>query len=275
MHSLSDLSEDPFQADLHCHTIYSDGSLDPKEIIDLAIKIGLSALVITDHDTEYAKEKNFILGTGVEFSCDFNGHSVHVLGYDFSLSNERFLDYCNKQQKKRLYRNRDILEKLKHIKMEITEEDLLALHHKASTWGRPHIAAIMLSKGYVKSIQEAFQVYLGDNGYCFVPGEAFPIAEALSVIHEAGGKAFIAHPHMYNNANLVKEVLTFPFDGIECFYGRISREKTKRWRKLAKYKGLLISGGSDFHGDAKPYISLGSSWVNREIFYSIFEKNLV
>jgi len=159
--------------------------------------------------------------------------------------------------------------------MEILEEDLLALHPKASTLGRPHIAAIMVKKGYVKSIQEAFQVYLGDNRCCFVPGDPFPVEEALSVIHEAGGKAFIAHPHTYNNANLVRDVLMLPFDGIECFYGRMPRDKTKRWHKLAKHKGLLVSGGSDFHGEAKPYISLGVSWVNREIFCSIFENNLV
>ena len=80
---------------------------------------------------------------------------------------------------------------------------------------------------------------------------------------------------MYDNANIVREVLSLPFDGIECHYGRTPPERTKRWQKLAKHKGLLISGGSDFHGSAKPHISLGQSWVNQEVFTSIFERNLI
>ena len=150
----------------------------------------------------------------------------------------------------------------------------MSLHHKASTLGRPHIAAVMVSKGYVRSIQEAFQLYLGDNKSCFVPGEPFPVAEAIAVIHEAGGKAFIAHPHLYQNAYLIKEVLMLPFDGIECYYGRSHLDKVKRWKKMATHKGLLMSGGSDFHGNAKPHISLGASWVDQTIFESIFQNNL-
>lgn len=283
MHPLSDPQVDPFRADLHCHTSCSDGSLEPKEIIDLAIKMGLSALAITDHDTvdaykvaiPYAQEKNFCLGTGVEFSCEFSGHSVHILGYDFSLDNVDFISYCTRQQEKRLLRNREILEKLAQIKIFVQEEELLQIHHKASTLGRPHIAAMMVRKGYVKSIQEAFQFYIGDGKRCFIPGEPFPVVEAIAVIHQAGGKAFLAHPHLYTNGYLVQDVLQLPFDGLECFYGRSLAHQVKRWQKMAKRKNLLMSGGSDFHGDAKPHIYLGSSWVNRELFSSIFEKNLV
>ncbi len=283
MHPLSDPNVSSFRADLHCHTTCSDGSLDPKEIIDLAIETGLNALAITDHDTvdayksavPYAQERKFLLGTGVEFSCEFKKASVHILGYDFSLENRSFLEYCTRQQEKRLHRNQEILDKLHKLHIAIEEKDLLALHHKASTLGRPHIAAVMVAKGYVKTIQEAFQLYLGDNKSCYVAGTPFPVAEAIDIIHEAGGKAFIAHPHMYDNANIVREVLSLPFDGIECHYGRTPPERTKRWQKLAKHKGLLISGGSDFHGSAKPHISLGQSWVNQEVFTSIFERNLI
>ncbi len=283
MHPLSDSRLDSFRADLHCHTSCSDGSLDPKEIIDLAMKKGLKALAITDHDTveaykiaaSYALEKNFCLGTGVEFSCEFSGHSVHILGYDFSLEDSDFTSYCLRQQKKRLIRNREILEKLAQVQVFISEEELLQIHHKASTLGRPHIAAMMVSKGYVKSIREAFQFYIGDGKRCYVPGEPFPVGEAIDVIHRAGGKAFLAHPHLYVNSHLVREVLHQPFDGIECFYGRSPAHQTKRWQKMTQRKSLLMSGGSDFHGEAKPHISLGSSWVNREIFHSIFKNNLI
>jgi predicted metal-dependent phosphoesterase TrpH len=257
--------------------------LGPIELIDLAIKKGLSALSITDHDTidaykmavPYAQEQNFCLGTGVEFSCEFSGQSVHILGYDFSLDHEGFISYCTRQQEKRLLRNREILEKLSHVQVFVQEEELLQIHHKASTLGRPHIAAMMVRKGYVKSVQEAFQFYIGDGKRCFVPGEPFPVVEAIETIHQAGGKAFLAHPHLYTNGFLVKEVLQLPFDGLECFYGRSPSHQAKRWQKMAQRKNLLMSGGSDFHGDPKPHISLGSSWVNRDLFDSIFEKNLI
>lgn len=278
MHPLSDRAVSDFKADLHCHTTCSDGSLDPKEMIDLAVEIGLSALSITDHDTidaykvaiPYAKEKGLLLGTGIEFSCEYKKQSIHVLGYGFSLEDETFSKYCLRQQEKRLHRNREILEKLQRLHIAVEEKDLVLLHEKASTLGRPHIAAVMVSKGYVRSIQEAFQLYLGDDKRCFVPGEPFPVAEAIDVIHKAGGKAFIAHPHLYQNSHLIKEVISLPFDGIECYYGRSHPDKVKRWKKMAQHKGLLISGGSDFHGKAKPHIPLGASWVDLAIFESIF-----
>ena len=257
--------------------------MNPKDLIDLAIKIGLSALAITDHDTvdaykiaaPYAREKNFCLGTGVEFSCEFKSQSVHVLGYDFSLDSPGFLSYCARQQDKRVHRNLEILEKLQSLKIKISKEDLFLSQENASTTGRPHIAAAMVRKGYVKSIQEAFQLYLGDNKSCFVPGVPFPVEEALLVIHEAGGKAFVAHPHLYPDSSIIRAVLTLPFDGIECYYGRSSPDRTRRWRKIAQQKGLLMSGGSDFHGEAKPHISLGCTYVGKEVFSAIFEKNLI
>jgi predicted metal-dependent phosphoesterase TrpH len=272
-----------FKADMHCHTTASDGSLDPKQIIDLAVEGGLKGISITDHDTidayeiaaPYAKKKGIYLGTGVEFSCEWKGHSLHVLGYDFSLEDSGFLTYCIRQQTKRGYRNQEILEKLAALKIDIKPEDLFLTHEKASTLGRPHIAAAMVRKGYVKTIQEAFQFYLGDGKRCFVPGEPFPVEEAIDVIHKAEGKAFLAHPHLYPDSSLVRSALVLAFDGVECFYGRAPLFKTKRWKKLAEQKGLLISGGSDFHGEAKPHINLGSSWVDQELFFKIFNRHLI
>lgn len=285
MHSIpnTDLGLSSFRADLHCHSTCSDGSLDPCALIDLALQVGLQGLVITDHDTidayqtaaAYAREKKLLLGTGVEFSCEFKKQSIHVLGYDFSLEHAPFLTYCKRQQEKRMHRNRAILRKLQMRNMRLEENELLSIHENASTIGRPHIASLMVSKGYVKSVQEAFQLYLGDEKSCFVAGEPFPVAEAIAVIQEAGGKAFLAHPHLYSNDSVTREVLSLPFQGIECHYGKTPIERMKSWVKIAKHKDLLISGGSDFHGDAKPQVLLGSSWVGRDVFFSIFERNLI
>jgi 3',5'-nucleoside bisphosphate phosphatase len=123
----------------------------------------------------YAKEKKMLLGTGVEFSCQHKKTSIHILGYDFSLSNPELNQYCVRLQTKRKNRNLEILDKLRRLQIVIEESDLLALHQNASTLGRPHIAAAMVEKGYVRTIQEAFAFYLGDNKCCYVPGEPFPV----------------------------------------------------------------------------------------------------
>lgn len=284
MHSLSnDPLEDPFRADLHCHSTCSDGSMTPEELIDLALQEGVSALSITDHDTidayitaiPYARKKGLILGSGVEFSCHHRKQSVHVLAYDFPLTDPGIIGYCKRQQEKRLVRNKEILEKLQRLRIIINESDLIAIHPKLSTIGRPHIAEVMVQKGHVKTIQEAFQLYIGERGCCFTSGEAFPVKEAVSVIHEAGGKVFLAHPHIFNDATIIREVLAMGFDGMECYYGRSPHYKGSNWLKMAKQKELLVSGGSDFHGTAKPHIPLGCSFVRRDLFSLIFEKNLL
>ncbi len=271
-----------FRADLHCHSLYSDGSLSPEELIDFAVEKGLQALSITDHDTvdayaraiPYAKQKRLLLGTGVEFSCTYKKTSVHALGYDFSLQDAGLHEYCHRQQKKRMVRNQEILEKLRRLSIIIEEEELIALHSSSATLGRPHIAAVMQKKGYVHSTQEAFDRYLGDRGCCFIPGEPFFVEEAASVVKKAGGKLFLAHPHLYSDSLFVKELLSLGFDGLECYYGRSPPRKEKQWLKIAESQKLLVSGGSDFHGSAKPHVLLGSSFVLKELFFAIFTNNL-
>lgn len=269
-----------FRADLHCHSSCSDGSMSPEELIDLAIESGLQGLSITDHDTleaykkavPYAKEKGLLLGTGVELSCEYKKKSVHILAYDFFLEDEGLVCYCLRQQQKRRKRNKEILERLKRLRMIITEEEVMSAHPDVFSIGRPHIAAVMMKKGYVRSIQEAFQLYLADGACCFIRGEIFSVEEALSIVKKAGGKAFLAHPQIYSDAGFVKEILSLGFDGLECFYGKFSYRYEKLWLRIAKESKLMISGGSDFHGSIKPQLFLGCSYVNFEVFSSIFTK---
>ncbi|MBI2743435.1 MAG: PHP domain-containing protein [Chlamydiales bacterium] len=269
-----------FRADLHCHTTCSDGSLTPVELVRLAKAVGLSGLAITDHDTidayqtarEEAEKQGILLGSGVEFSSVFKKVSVHILAYDFPINSSTIHTFCARHQERRIKRNLKILTKLTARKMPVTPEELLRLWPDAKTIGRPHIAKLMIEKGYVSSIKEAFNLYIGDGKSCFDEGEAFSSEETLSIIHEAGGKAFLAHPHLLDRSDIVNELLKLPFDGIECHYGKFTPDIEKRWVKLAEKKGLLISGGSDFHGDDKQYLALGSSWVNEESFHKIFQR---
>lgn len=272
-----------FRADLHCHSFCSDGSMSPKELVDSALQEGLKALSITDHDTieaysevsSYAKERGLILGPGVELSTEHKKQSVHILGYDFSIESESLKAYCVRQQKKRVLRNKEILERLRRVRIIIEEKDLEILHPNISTQGRPHIAAALVQKGYVRSIQEAFQLYIGDKGCCFVPGERFSVEEAIAVLHQAGGKAFLAHPSLFSDATFARNLLLLGFDGIECYYGRATPHRGNNWLKLARERDLLISGGSDFHGNNRPQSFLGSSYVDKPTFDRIFTSHLI
>jgi predicted metal-dependent phosphoesterase TrpH len=267
-----------FRADLHCHTLFSDGSMTPEELLHHAKEAGLAGISITDHDNieayaeayAIAKRLGLLLGNGVEFSSLFQNLSVHILGYDFDLDSSSIQKLCQRHQQRRIKRNKKILEKLGRLGMWIFEEELLAI--KGHTVGRPHIALLMIKKGYVSTLKEAFNLYIGDGKPCFDPGESISAEETISVIHQGGGKAFIAHPHLLENARKVKELLKLPFDGIECYYANLPQEREKRWIRIAKEKGWLISGGSDFHGTAKEYIQLGCSWVDEEAFHRIFQR---
>ncbi len=264
-----------FRADLHCHSTCSDGTVSPQGLIKLAMQVGLQGLSITDHDTinayttalPLAKELGLRLISGVEFSALYGKISVHVLGYSFDLNNTGIHEFCKKHQIRREKRNREILDKLATHKMTITMkeiEECAGPNH--GTVGRPHIALAMKQKGYVKSLEEAFKKWLGEGRPGYAPGNQFQVEETLHIIHEAGGLAVIAHPHLLQNDRTLKRLLEMPFDGIECYYARMAPDQNQRWLNIAKEKKWLITGGSDFHGEVKELIPLGSSWVDQEHF---------
>jgi len=271
-----------FRADLHSHSTCSDGQLTPQELLQRASEVGLQGLSITDHDTveaytpelfSFAKTLGVQLCTGVELSCQIHKASVHILGYAMDPHCPQLVALCTRHKQRRLERNKRILSKLTAHGMPISQEELLGDIH-AQVIGRPHIAHLMIKKGYVASVAEAFHRYLGDGKCCFDAGEAFSVDEAIDIIHQAEGKAFIAHPHLIQRKKILRELLKKPFDGLECYYGAFELHQNRKWLELAQQQGWLISGGSDFHGDSKPYIYLGSSWVNEEAFLRIMGKSL-
>jgi len=271
-------TDDIFRADLHCHSCCSDGELTPVELVHLAHKIGLKGLSITDHDSieayktavPEAQKLQILLGTGVEFSCEYREMSIHVLGYGFRVEAENLHLFCTKHQARREERNRAMLELLAKHGMPLEKTELSRFQ---GTIGRPHIAQLLVEKKYVADIREAFFKYLGDGKSCFVRGRGFSIEETIAEIDAAGGKAFLAHPHLLQHSGYLKEILSFPFKGIECYYARCTPKQERRWLKVAQSRNLLISGGSDFHGKIKPNIPLGCSWIGEEAFHAIFEKN--
>lgn len=260
-----------FRADLHCHSTCSDGSLSPEQLVIHAKEIGLQGLAITDHDTiasypevfEIGKEQGIEIIPGVEYSASHRDVSVHVLGYGFDVKNEGVLALCSAHKERREKRNDRILKKLADHGMPLKKEEILF----ETTMGRPHIAKALIKKGYVASLQEAFNRYIGDRKPCHVRGEPIEVKETIETIHAAGGFAVIAHPHLIKDAGIVANLLEMDFDGIECYYAFMSDDKNRDWKKKAEKRGWLVTGGSDFHGeDIKPKNPLGISWIGEETF---------
>ena len=256
-----------FRADLHIHSHCSDGTDPPLAILDLAKAAGLSGLSITDHDTFqaytpefYAKaeELGLQLLIGTEISTEWKGDPVHILAYHFQPELQSFLDQVVERRKNR---NRKILQHLRDQGIDIAEEDLPALHIA----GRPHIAQILIQRGLVSSIQEAFDRYLNDELVRFSAGGKFTPQEGVDAIHRASGKAVIAHPHLLKKRMLIKEMLELPFDGLECHYGRRLPYQEREWLEMAKRRHLIATGGSDYHGAIRSS-PIGCSWVREEIF---------
>ena len=275
-----------FRADLHCHSTCSDGTLTPAEIVKLACQSQLSGLSITDHDTIEAykqalpvsEEHHLPLISGVEFSAEHQKTSVHILAYSFSLNSSIIQDFCFRHHQRRIQRNQAILDLLTKEGISLTEQEVQEHGSMSdhSSIGRPHIALAMVKKGYVHSIQQAFNDYIGEGKPCYAPGDVFSVEETIHLIHQAKGLAIIAHPHLIENVRIIRDLLQMNFDGIEGYYGRFPLNKHERWLKIGAKKGWIITGGSDFHGDIKPKLPLGSSWVNEEIFtllYNHFKHN--
>lgn len=266
----------PFRADLHCHSTASDGTDSPERLIDLALEAGLSGLSITDHDTldaygaalPYAQKKGFPLLTGIEFSASLGGESIHILGYGFPIEPGPIQDLCTRHKTRRRDRNLLMLKKLEALGISVTEEEVAAKGQGAI--GRPHIALVLVDKGVVRDVKEAFRRYLGDHKKAYVPGERISVQETLDVIHSGGGKAVIAHPHLIEKRKIVRELLAMPFDGVEAYYARMSPEREKEWVTTAKERGWLATGGSDYHGEIRPGIPLGASWVGKETFDALY-----
>ncbi len=266
-----------FRADLHCHSTCSDGTFTPEELVRHALDKGLQGLSITDHDnvSAYALAKpladrlGLALISGVEFSAELRGVSVHVLGYAFQTDHPAILDLCTKHKNRRAQRNHEMFEKLAQLDMPLDEE---ALSLNAQTLGRPHIAQAMVDKGYVDSIPDAFKKFLAEGRPAYVRGELFSVEETLNTLHQAGGVAIIAHPHLIDRPRILNQLVEMPFDGIECFYSRFDKSRNQRWIRIAEKKGWLMTGGSDFHGMVKPGVELGCSWVGIETFQQLKDR---
>lgn len=255
------------KADLHIHTNASDGDLSPEDLINKVAQKGLKTISITDHDTikgyqqarELASENEIELIPGVEISTVWNGREIHVLAYAFDEEDEGFLKLIFNQKNARRKRMRDIVEVLKSEGIDIEYDEVRSESHPGNI-GRPHAASVLINKGYVASVSEAFIRYLSTDKIKEIKTEYADVDDVISTVHKAGGVMSIAHPGPLYSQNEVKELLQHPFDGIECIHPSHSYKVQKMFLDLAHTNNLLVTGGSDFHGSTKseydPYLGV-------------------
>lgn len=256
--------------DLHVHSNHSDGTCTTKELVDLAIYKNLKAIALTDHDTtegleeimEYAKDKNIEIIPGIELSTEYFGKDIHILGLYINPYNSKFQQHLIAFQEARVNRNRKLCANLAKEGIDITYEDLCK-RFEGAVMTRAHYARYLYEKGYVKSMKEAFERYVGDHCKAFVPREKISPAQAVSLILEAGGIPVLAHPILYrlsdsNLDKLVAELKETGLMGIEAVYSTYAPSEERYVKRLAAKYDLLLTGGSDFHGTNKKDIDLGN-----------------
>jgi predicted metal-dependent phosphoesterase TrpH len=264
--------------DLHVHTTASDGKLTPGGVIRLAIKIGLDGLAITDHDTvdgiapalEYISQSalDFELIPGIEFNTEAGQSDVHILGYYLDYTDGSLRQRLQKLKQSREGRAVKIVARLHALGLPV-EYDRVKELAGGDVLGRPHIADAMIEKGYVYTREEAFNKYLDNDRPAYVPRYKFMPHEAIDMIHECGGLAVLAHPGLIREHNLVNRIIAMGIDGLEVYYPQHSEKQTAYYRELADNKGLLVTGGSDFHGSQLEPDKLGIVRIRRELVTSM------
>ena len=254
--------------DLHIHSTYSDGSMSPTELVQYAHRLGLSAIAITDHDTIEGVEEAMYVGnqlgieivSGLELSIKHDDSAVHLLGYLFRHSDNALILALNRLQTARVERNKVILANLNRLGVDIDMQELdkISCHGQS---GRPHIAQLLIQKGVVKNMDEAFDRYLARGGMAYAPRAVLQAATAIEMIKNAGGLAVLAHPQQLEKSGIdvnavIGKLRTAGLDGVEVYYPTHSRQFKKKLLVIAKKLDLIITGGSDYHGTIRPGTTL-------------------
>ena len=273
--------------DLHVHSNRSDGTFTPTELVDYAIEKELAAFALTDHDTTAGLEEAISYATtlrrtnpnvpevipGIELSCEYQGKDIHIVGLYIDYTAEGFNEQLEDFVASRERRNEKMCALLQEKGIDITYDKLLTKFPNCVIT-RAHYGKYLLNLGYVKSMVEAFDRYIGDHAPCFVPREKITPQQGISMILSAGGIPILAHPILYHLSDnrldaLVAMLKEAGLMGIEAIYTTYAPSEERQIRTLAKKYNLLISGGSDFHGSIKPKTDLrighGKLFVPEEV----------
>lgn len=265
----------PYQkqfVDLHVHSDKSDGSLSPSDLVSYAIKQGVTAFALTDHDTidgideaiKASEGTSVTVIPGIELSTEYEGKDIHIVGLFIDKEEPAFRDKIQEFVYSRILRNKKMCQKLTDHGLPITYEELTD-EFPGSVITRAHYAQLLLKKGYIKSLKEAFERYIGDRGPCFIPREKITPEDGVRLILSAKGIPVLAHPLQYGMGDerlqrLIDRLKEAGLQAMEAIYCTHSPSDENKMRALAAKNNLLISGGSDFHGNAKPGLELGTGY---------------
>lgn len=263
--------------DLHVHTTASDGSYSPLEVVQLAARMNLTHLAITDHDTVAAVEETarhcdvygITLIPAIELSSIYHGVSVDILGYGIDPTSPMLLNTLKRLAITRQERIAHMVKRLQEAGFPIELSDVQQAAADG-VWGRPHIARALVNLGLVDTIKEAFERYIGKGKPAYIPKESLSSYDAIGLIAQVGGIAVLAHPRFLKMGeddfqSMLRDLVGTGLGGIEVYYSQHSLEDVRRYEGLAKAFGLIVTGGSDFHGKNKPDIALGEGPLGQPI----------
>jgi len=239
--------------DFHTHTLYSDGTQTPKELLRRLDERGVQRFAITDHDAldAYASLDLEALGDrviiGVEINTTYRHNEVHILGYDFPVDSSVLRPVLERNNLERDQRVQAMAEKLSAVGYALTVDEIRAESLPGSPLGRPHVARALVRKGYVDSIEDAFRTLLRRDGPGYVPSTYMHPHDAVRLIRESGGIAVLAHPGRLEDHAIIEELAGVGLQGLEVFYPSHDANERDYFRKLAARYGLVMTGGSDFH----------------------------
>jgi predicted metal-dependent phosphoesterase TrpH len=249
--------------DLHSHTTASDGTLTPAELVREAVRRGVRVLAVTDHDSteglaeaiaEAHGHPPLQIVPGIEINCDVAGAEIHILGYGMDYEAAWFREFCARQRQERRARVHRMADRLRDLGMPIDADEVFAIVQEGSA-GRPHVAQVMVARGYVKTVREAFDKYLGAATPAHVPRVKLTPADAVRLIRRAGGAPVLAHPGLADRDELIPDLIAAGLMGIESYYPEHSAAQTAGYVQTCRDHGLVPTGGSDFHG---PRVRAGS-----------------
>jgi hypothetical protein len=259
------------RCDLHIHSNFSDSDMEIEEIFKIASEKGISVLSITDHDSveaieeakKYSKIYNIELIEGIEISAQEDDVEVHLLGYFIDPQNEKLKEALKDVKEIRKERLLLMAKKINKLGIKIDEEELLSkINNNVPT--RLHLGLYLLEKKVVSSLKEAFKKYLSPKSPAYVCRFKFSVKEAISLIKEAKGLVFLAHPHYLPQQDWIEKFISFGLDGLEVIYPRLSPQRSAFYQDLTNKYGLLKSGGSDAHGIYKEFTDVGGVTVSYE-----------
>jgi predicted metal-dependent phosphoesterase TrpH len=265
-------------ADLHLHTSYSDGTYSASELIEKAKKAGLACISVVDHDTvagtddviECAGHKGIEAIAGIELTCECDGLEIHILGYLIDYKNKELIERLEVLRKVRIGRIHKITRRLKSLDIPLEADTVFGLAGRG-TVGRLHVARAMVNEGLVGSTTEAFRKYIGEKCPAYIAGFRLAPKDGIGLIKRVGGIPVLAHPYSLNRDELIPQLVDYGLMGLEAYYPEHKAPMVERYLKLAKKYGLLVTGGSDCHGSAKPEVKLGSLKIPYELVVKLKE----